>query len=60
MDAGWLDSEDIKVFNKYGYYSKPLKLKDGREFPNTKVIALNTNACYFYNVYILKSKYDPG
>lgn len=31
-EAGWLNDEDLKIFNKYGYYSKTLTLKDGRAF----------------------------
>jgi sphingomyelin phosphodiesterase len=58
--TGWLDAEDAKVFDKYGYYSKTLKLKDGREYPKTKIIALNTNSCYYMNFAMLKTRYDPG
>lgn len=37
-----------------------MTLKNGLSFANTKVIALNTLACYQYNFNILKSRYDPG
>lgn len=37
-----------------------LKLKDGRVFPNTKVIAVNTQACNNQNWELIKNRYDPG
>lgn len=60
LEAGWLNPEDIIVFEKYGYYSKPLTLRDGREFGTTRIIALNTNSCYYMNFSILRTKFDPG
>ncbi len=27
--SGWLDKDAIKVYRKYGYYSTPMRLKDG-------------------------------
>ena len=59
-EAGWLTDNETKVFKQYGYYSKNLTLKDGRVFTNTKVIALNTLACYQFNFNIINSRYDPG
>jgi len=40
--ADWLDKETLSQFAQYGYYSTPLKLKDGRVYPNTKIIGINT------------------
>jgi hypothetical protein len=48
------------VFEKWGYYSATLKLKDGRVFPSTKVIAINTQACNNENWELIKDRYDPG
>lgn len=59
-EAGWLNDEDLVIYNKYGYYSKPLKLKDGREYKGTKVIAMNTNTCYYYNFKLFETRFDPG
>lgn len=40
--ADWLDNETLTQFRTYGYYSTPLKLKDGRLFNNTRIIGVNT------------------
>jgi sphingomyelin phosphodiesterase acid-like 3 len=42
-------------FMKFGYYSKPFKFNH-----KGKVIALNTNACYDLNWYLVSERYDPG
>ena len=43
MWRDWLGDEDIvNEYFKYGYYSKFIKLKNGKELKNTKVIALNS------------------
>jgi hypothetical protein len=60
VEAGWLNASDIPLFEKYGYYSKNLTLKDGRVYKNTKIIAINTMTCYYFNFAVLKSRYDPG
>jgi hypothetical protein len=59
-ELGWIEQEEFELYKKYGYYSKPLTLKDGRVFNNTKIIAINTMGCYYYNFEVLKSRYDPG
>ena len=43
--AEWLDEDTLKQFREYGYYSMELKLKDGRTFPKTKILGINTQAC---------------
>ena len=60
QEAGWLDAKEGQEFERFGYYSKPLKLKDGKTFPNTRVIAINTMSCYYFNFEVLKTRYDPG
>jgi hypothetical protein len=40
--AEWLDEDTLKQFREYGYYSMELKLKDGRVFPNTRILGINT------------------
>ena len=45
---------------QYGYYATTLKLKNGKEYTNTKIIAINTMACYNLNWYLVKNRYDPG
>jgi sphingomyelin phosphodiesterase len=58
--AKWLDSETLMHFQEYGYYSTELKLKDGRVFPKTKILGINTQACNNMNWELLKNRYDPG
>ena len=60
MWAEWLGPEAVAKFKQFGYYSKPLELKDGRNFPQTKVIVLNTQAANEMNWYLLTSLSDPG
>jgi sphingomyelin phosphodiesterase len=56
----WLGPEVLANFTQYGYYSKVLTLKDGREFNNTRVIGINTQACNNMNWWLIKDRYDPG
>jgi hypothetical protein len=58
--AGWLEPNESIEFKRYGYYSKVLKLKDGRVFDKTRIIAINTMSCYYFNFEGLKTRYDPG
>jgi len=51
----WLSDEESKIFQKYGYYSKPLRFN-----PKFKVIVLNTNVAYDFNYRLLVNRYDPG
>jgi len=53
--AGWLTDDEARSYKEWGYYSKYLSLKDGRDYPKTKVIALNTMACYAYDYMIAAS-----
>jgi len=55
----WMSPEEFAVFEQYGYYSKPLLGINGETY-NTKVIAMNTMSCYFYNWYLIEDRYDPG
>lgn len=59
-EAGWLTDDELAVFTRYGYYSKTLNLKDGRNYNSTRVIAINTMSCYYYNFLVVKSRFDPG
>jgi len=56
----WMSPEEFSVFEQFGYYSKPLVGINGETYENTKVIAMNTMACYFYNWYLIEDRYDPG
>ena len=37
-----------------------LKLKDGRTFPKTRILGINTQACNNMNWQLFKNRYDPG
>lgn len=58
--AQWLDPDTLNAFTDYGYYSTALKLRDGRVFPKTRIIGLNTQACNNMNWELVKNRYDPG
>ena len=60
MEQGWISEKEFATYRKYGYYSKDLTLKNGKKVPNTKIIAINTMACFNLNFELLKSRYDPG
>jgi sphingomyelin phosphodiesterase len=38
----WLGPQVLQNWTTYGYYSKVLTLNDGRVYPNTRVIGINT------------------
>lgn len=37
-----------------------LKTSDGKELENVKVVAVNTEACYNFNYFLMKLRDDPG
>lgn len=55
-----MDEESLKKFSEFGYYSAPLKLADGTVLNTTRIIGLNTNACYNLNYYLVRTINDPG
>ena len=49
----WLGDDAADVYGEYGYYSNEFKLKNGKSLPaNSKIIAMNTNACDVLNFYV--------
>jgi hypothetical protein len=50
-----LSESELQQFTKYGYYSKPLKFNN-----KGKIMAINNNACYNWNTWLLKNRNDPG
>lgn len=56
----WFTEESLKEFNKNGFYSQKFKTSDGRELDNVRVIAINTEACYYFNLFLLAEMQDPG
>lgn len=56
----FIDEDAMRQISQYGFYSTNLKLKDGTVFKDTKIISLNSVACYKYNAFILDIPGDPG
>ena len=58
------DAEKGDLIGKIGQVIVPTEksfhLKNGKKVPNTKIIAINTMACFNLNFELLKSRYDPG
>jgi predicted MPP superfamily phosphohydrolase len=55
QDEHWLSEDEISIFAKYGYYSKPMKFhKKGR------VIGMNMQACNNLNWWLMDDREDPG
>ena len=50
----------MKEFSKNGFYSQRLKTTDGRVHDKVRVVAINTEACYYYNLFLLTEMSDPG
>ena len=49
----WLSEEAVNEFLINGYYSDVFKTSDGTIYPNVRVIAVNTEACYNANFYLM-------
>mmetsp|Transcript_12878 Transcript_12878/g.21785 ORF Transcript_12878/g.21785 Transcript_12878/m.21785 type:complete len:144 (+) Transcript_12878:840-1271(+) len=47
----WLSEEEIEVFSRYGYYSKPFKFN-----PKGKVISTNMQSCNNLNWWLLSDR----
>ena len=47
-------------FLQNGFYSQRFKTSDGRVHDNVRVLAINTEACYYYNLFLLAEMSDPG
>jgi sphingomyelin phosphodiesterase len=60
----YFDEEAKTVYAKHGYYSQRLRTKnpDGtmKDVDGVNVIAVNTEACYNMNFYLLSQRNDPG
>ena len=54
-DKNWLSEEEIKVFEQWGYYSKPFEFNT-----KGKVIGVNMQACNDLNWWLLDDRTDPG
>ncbi|CAI2362134.1 unnamed protein product [Moneuplotes crassus] len=55
----WLDEESFELFEKYGYYSMPMKGMNN-SWENVRVLSINTEACNGQNWYLISQTNDPG
>ena len=62
----YFDEEAKAVYAKAGYYTQKLKTKNATDgstlkvYDNVNVIAVNTEACYSMNFYLMSQRDDPG
>jgi len=56
----YMTEEAQEVFAQHGYYQQKLNLTDGTHYDNVRIIALNTEACYSANYFLMKLRDDPG
>jgi len=59
--AEWLTPQAYETFGKYGYYSQPITLKNGKALPHgSRIIAYNSQVCDSLNWWLLGQRSDPG
>ena len=56
----WLDEEALKEFEANGFYTQKFATTDGTVYDKVNVIAINTEACYNANYYLMSNRHDPG
>jgi sphingomyelin phosphodiesterase len=56
----WLDENSIEQFMKNGCYVQSVKLSDGTDMPKVKVVAINSEASYNFNFFLITNRNDPG
>ena len=60
----YLDAEAKAIYAKAGYYTQKLRVKntDGtqKDVEKTNILAVNTEACYNANFYLMSQRDDPG
>lgn len=52
--------EAQKQFAVNGFYSQRLKTSDGTVHDKVRIVAVNTEACYNANFFLMKYRNDPG
>lgn len=50
----------MEEFLQNGFYTQQFVTSDGRALDKVRVVAINTEACYTYNLYLLTEINDPG
>ena len=56
----WFTEESMEEFVRNGFYTQQFVTSDGRVIDNVRIVAVNTEACYYYNLYLLTEMSDPG
>lgn len=56
----WFTEESKAEFLRNGFYSQEFVTSGGRKHDKVRVVALNTEACYYYNLYLMAEMGDPG
>jgi len=52
----WLDEDALKEFLVNGFYTQKFATTDGTVYDNVNVIAINTEACYSANYYLISNR----
>jgi hypothetical protein len=55
----WLDDSALEEFEAKGYYAQKFATNN-KVYDNVNVIAVNTEACYNANYYLMSNRQDPG
>jgi len=59
--ADWLPADALAQFHKYGYYSMPIELRNGKKMPRgSRLIAYNSEVGDSLNWWLLGQRSDPG
>ena len=57
----WLPADALAQFHKYGYYSMPIELRNGKKMPRgSRLIAYNSEVGDSLNWWLLGQRSDPG
>lgn len=56
----WMSQSAQQEYGVNGFYSQYLTLSDGTTLDKVRVIAVNTEACYNMNFFLMKLRDDPG
>jgi 3',5'-cyclic AMP phosphodiesterase CpdA len=56
----YIDADALAEFEKNGFYTTKFSTTDGTKYENVNIIAINTEACYNANYYLISNREDPG
>jgi hypothetical protein len=56
----YIDEDALAEFKEKGFYTTKFSTTDGTKYDNVNVIAINTEACYNANYYLMSNREDPG